>query len=457
MVQYPFLIQVLLLVLMANDATTEVRGIQSAPRVILISIDGLKPEYVLDADRYRLKIPNLRRLHRAGAAARQVTGVIPTVTYPSHTTLLTGVSPARHAIVANTPFDPLGLNQGGWYWYFEDVRALTLWEACRQAGLKTASVDWPVSVGAPIDWNIVQFWRTGTPDDRKLIRALSTPGLLTEAERALGNYPEGYDYTVEADLRRAEFNAWLLETRRPNFQTVYFAGLDSVQHESGPDSPAALAALERIDAAVGRVWSAAGSQATIVVASDHGFMPLQNEVRLNVALREAGLITVAKGVQKTKIESWRAITWGSGGSGAVVLRDPADGEARRLVGALLERLVADPQSGLLASFGPGDPRRTGAFPGADYVVGTRPGYYLGGSLDGPLIQPLRRGDHSGGGHGFLPQLPEMDSSFFIAGPGLPAGFDLGRIDMRDIAPTLASRLGVQLQAAEGRNLFEGQR
>jgi predicted AlkP superfamily pyrophosphatase or phosphodiesterase len=424
-------------------------GQLSPPPVVLVSIDGLKPAYVIDADRYRLKIPHLRRLYREGAAARQVTGVLPTVTYPSHTTLLTGVSPERHGIIANTPFDPLGRNQGGWYWYAEDIRVPTLWEACRRAGLKTASVDWPVSVGAPVDWNIVQMWRTGAPDDRKLIRALSTPGLLAEAEAELGSYPEGYDYTVEADLRRAEFNAWLLEKKRPRFQTVYFAGLDSVQHEHGPDSPEALAALERIDVALGRVMAAAG-RAVVAVVSDHGFLPLRSEVRLNAALRQAGLITTD---ERGRVVTWRAITWGSGGSGAVMLRDPADNEARLRVRQLLERMVADPAGGLLAFYAPGDPRRAGSFPEAEFVVGTRPEFYLGGGLDGPVVQPLRRGDHSGGGHGFLPTLPAMDSAFLIAGPGIPVR-DLGRIDMRDIAPTLAALLGVALPDAEGRQLFE---
>src|SRR5512144_1109059 len=78
--------------------------------IVLISIDGLKPDYVLDADKHALKIPNLRRLVAEGAHASGVTGVLPTVTYPSHTTMVTGVAPAKHGIVANSPFDPFSKN-----------------------------------------------------------------------------------------------------------------------------------------------------------------------------------------------------------------------------------------------------------------------------------------------------------------------------------------------------------
>ncbi len=76
-----------------------------------------------------LKVPNLRAFMADGAYAQGVRGVLPTLTYPSHTTLLTGASPAKHGIVDNTTFDPLLRNQRGWYWYAEDIKVPTLWDA----------------------------------------------------------------------------------------------------------------------------------------------------------------------------------------------------------------------------------------------------------------------------------------------------------------------------------------
>src|SRR5271170_1535568 len=81
--------------------------------LLVISIDGMRPDYVSAADRHGLKIPNLRRIEETGAHARGVRGVLPTVTYPSHTTIMTGVWPVKHGISANTTFDPLGKNLGG--------------------------------------------------------------------------------------------------------------------------------------------------------------------------------------------------------------------------------------------------------------------------------------------------------------------------------------------------------
>ena len=100
-----------------------------APSVLMISVDGLRPDYVTAADKHGLKIPALRRFVTEGAFAEGVEGVIPTVTYPSHTTLITGVWPAKHGILSNTIFDPLRAGQSAWYWYAEDIRVPSLWDA----------------------------------------------------------------------------------------------------------------------------------------------------------------------------------------------------------------------------------------------------------------------------------------------------------------------------------------
>ena len=87
------------------------------PLVVLISVDGMKPEAVLDAATHGLKLPNLTQMMHDGVYAKGVTGVLATLTYPSHTTIMTGASPAKHGIYSNTTFDPLNKNQVGWYWY----------------------------------------------------------------------------------------------------------------------------------------------------------------------------------------------------------------------------------------------------------------------------------------------------------------------------------------------------
>lgn len=419
--------------------------------VVMISIDGLKPDYILEADKYHLQIPNLRKLVKDGAYATNVTGIMPTVTYPSHTTMVTGVWPAKHGIYTNSPFDPFGKNQGGWNWYAEDIKAQTLWEAVSKAGMKSSSVDWPVTVGAKIDFNIAQIWRASTPEDHKLLRVLCTKGLLEEAEKAIGEYPYGYNYTIESDGQRARFSAYILESKKPNFHTAYFSVLDEEQHAHGPYTPKVFETLEAIDKMVGVVWQAAmkagNGQAYLCVVSDHGFARIEKEIRINFALREAGLIQLD---EKGALKSWQAICWNSGGSTAIILKDKNDNAAKQKVRDILNKLASDSSSGVLKFFEGAELQMTGGFSDAAFIVGSKPGYYFSGSFE----PPITKARSIGGGHGFLPELTEMDSSFFIVGQGIKANRNLGRIDMRDIAPTLAGLLKVKLPEAEGRDVLK---
>jgi predicted AlkP superfamily pyrophosphatase or phosphodiesterase len=427
------------------------RAQDSRVPVVLLSIDGLKPDYVLDAGKHGLALPNLQRLVAEGTHATGVVGVTPTVTYPSHTTLVTGVSPAVHGILNNAPFDPLSENASGWYWYAEDIKVPTLWDVAGEAGLATANVDWPVTVGARIRFNIVQYWRAAVTEDHKLLRALSTPGLLDEAERDLGPYPAGYQYTPADDAKRASFLAWMIEKKRPDLLTGYFSSLDEEQHHTAPYSRTTFDTLEKLDALVGQVRAAAerawGRAFVLAVVSDHGHIRADREVHLNAALREAGLIEVN---QQGTVTSWRAFAWTAGGAAGIVLKDSSDAPLRQQVREVLQRLSAGTASGIDRIVDGAELTELGGFSTASLVVGLRPGFKTGGAVTGAVIRPAAE---PGGTHGYLPVPTDMEASFFIAGDGIPAGRSLGRIDMRDVAPTLAAKLGVSLPRAEGRKLL----
>lgn len=420
----------------------------AAHPVVLISIDGLKPEYVLQADEHGLKIPNLRGLVAHGAHASGVMGVVPTVTYPSHTTLVTGVAPARHGIVSNTTFDPFNKNQEGWYWYASDIHALTLWDALADAGRTTGNVHWPVTVGARITWNLPQYWRTGEPDDRKLVRALSTPELYDAMERDVGvRYADGLDETIESDELRARFATRMVESKHPALMLAYFTALDHEQHKTGPFSPTSLATLERIDAIVGAMIAAAkrgyGDNAVIAIVSDHGFRRTTKSLNLISAFRAAKLVDYPTGVDD-KPSAWRATTWADGGAAAIMLKDSTDTATRDRVAQLLHSLAADSANGIDRVIDGAELRRRGGYPGAAFLVSLKDGYAFGNKSRGPLVAEKS----VGGTHGYLPDVPAMRSSFIIAGPGIPAGRDLGLIDQRAIAPTLAKLLDVRLPGAE---------
>lgn len=426
------------------------RAQQDPPLLVMISIDGLRPDYITKADAHGVKAPNLRRFLTEGTYAEGTQGVVPTVTYPSHTTLVTGVWPVKHGILANVAFDPLQKNQQGWYWYAEDIRVPTLWDAAAAAGRTTASVQWPVTVGAHITWNIPEFWRASTADDAKLMRAVATPGLLQEAAAALGPYPGGNENSPETDAMRGRYAQWILEKKHPSFLTLHVALLDHMQHETGPFSKESLAVLEDLDAVVGKVRETAErvapGRAYIAIVSDHGFLKLEKQLDLFPAFRDAQLFTVdAKG----KVIDWKAMPWVAGGSAAIVLKDPNDRVTLDKVHDLIQRLAANPANGIDRVLEGDELHKRGGFPNAALWVGMKPGWRMGTEMDKPVVSDIK----PGGTHGASPELPDLRASFFLVGPGVPHGRDLGVIDMRDVAPTLAHVTGLSLPSADGKNLL----
>jgi predicted AlkP superfamily pyrophosphatase or phosphodiesterase len=414
------------------------------PALLLISIDGLRPDTVLEADRYGLKIPRLRRILREGAHAQGVRGVLPTVTYPSHTTLLTGVWPAKHGIYSNVSFDPFEDNMAGWKWYSEDIQTPTLWEIAAHAGMDVGSVSWPVSVGAPgVKYLVPEYWRAPKfEDDAKLVRALSTPaGMMAEIAKTAGPYVNSLDEAEAGDRQRTRYAAAIIRTKHTQLTTVHLASLDHLQHAGGPFSRDSLATLEEIDGEVGELEDAVKSvypAAFICVVSDHGFARTDHSFNLMQPFVDAGLVTLQGG----HVADWKAMPHVDGGSASVVLKDPADAVVRSQVERLLQRLAADPANGVERVLGPAEIASMGGWPRAAFWVDMKTNFSV--VATGPLVQA-----HAPAGtHGYAPSHPELLASFFIAGPNVKSGKDLGEIDMRSVAPTLARALGLKMPSAD---------
>ena len=423
-----------------------------AAPVLMISIDGLRADDITKAQEHGLAIPTLRALAASGARAEGVRGVLPTITYPSHTTMITGVHPAKHGIAGNTTFDPEGRNMGGWMWYAQDIKVPTLWDTVKAKGGIVASLGWPVSVGkAEIDYNIPEFWRARIPEDEKLLRAVSTPGMPDEMARSTGvsfaavALDPGETHEPMDDSRMTWVPA-MIARYKPQFMTVHLITLDGTRHKYGPYSPQAKAVLENIDRGLKTmIEKARAAQPDLVVAivSDHGFSPISKGLNLVAALASEGLVRFD---ENGKVASWGAYPWLMGGSAAIILKDPADQATAGRVKALLDKLAANPANGIDKVLGPADIARLGGTADAAFWVSMKSGYSVAGG-SGPAL--LR--DVSGGTHGYSPESDEMLSVFFLTGPGI-ARTDLHQIDMRDIAPTIGDVLGAPLPNPDGKVL-----
>lgn len=283
-----------LLAMAATMAVVPAQAQHHHNKVILVSIDGLRGTEL--ASLPKSDLPNLSDIVAKGAVADGLVGVFPTVTIPNHVSMVTGVFPAVHGVFANALFEA-GEFPGteGDNDYAGLIRVPTLWQIAHRAGLRTASVLWPATIGADIDFDFPEYRSSagvGNLRDHLLYGAISTPGLVADYEKRRGPLPIA-DHADDAVIARLA--VFLMQTRRPDLLLVHFEELDDAEHDAGPDSSAAIAKLQHIDGYIGELRHAATRAGSaphtyFVVVSDHGFAAVDRALHPNAVLSSFGLL-----------------------------------------------------------------------------------------------------------------------------------------------------------------------
>ncbi|MGB6151819.1 MAG: ectonucleotide pyrophosphatase/phosphodiesterase [Pricia sp.] len=420
---------------------------QEHPRskhVVLISVDGFRPNFYLEE---KWPAPNLKMMAREGVSAKGVRGVFPSVTYPSHTTLITGAMPISHGIYYNSPFEPKG-QTGRWYWESDLIRTPTLWDAVRAAGKKSASLIWPVSVGAPIDYNIPEVWTLDESYGRvEPMRDNENPeGLLKEMEEeVLGKLNAttfNGDYLNRED-RTGEMGAFILEKYQPALMTIHLIATDHFQHEQGRDGEKVHTAIAAVDRAIGKIMEAATradihKETTFIITGDHGFVDIHSALSPNIWLVEEGLME-----NKEDRGNWRAAFHTSGASAFLHLKDPKDAETLNLVLNKLKNLPDNYQK-LFRIVDREALDAIGADPNAALALAPIKGIAMSSSAKGKVLTP-----RSGGTHGYFPDFAHIETGFVTWGAGIASGKTIEKMGLEDVAPLIAELLQLKFEPLNG--------
>ncbi len=409
--------------------------------VIVISIDGLRPEFYLGDG---FEAPTIRTMAREGTFAKAVLPAYPSVTYAGHATIVTGVRPARHGIVSNTKFGENG-GTSEWFWETKDLQAQPIWAAARAQGRKVAITSWPTTVGADVDWLVPQRWGVFKGEKTwELLLKHSTPGLLMELGLALGiPSAEQFQKKETTDEFIAAGAAYVFAKYKPHLLLVHLIQVDDAEHNDGRDSDAVRKALKRTDQNVAKIRQSVekaglGDRTVLLLVGDHGFEDVTESVAPNVLLSEAGLIDL----DGSKVKAWRALGHAHGGSMAIYAKDA---DSARRASEVLERGAKPADKRLYAIV---DRRRLdelGYNKDAAFALEAEEGISFVGTANGKLAghKPWAKGQH-----GYLPGRPTMATGFVASGPGIRRG-TVEKMELVDIAPTVARLLGFEMKDVEG--------
>lgn len=418
---------------------------QTGHHVILISIDGLRPDFYRDA---RWPAPALRRLVKQGTSAEGVRTIFPSLTYPSHTSIITGANPSRHGIFYNQPFEPQGVT-GKWYWESSYIKVPTLFEAVQKKGLTSAAFYWPVSVGAPIDYNVPVIWPVGPGSDKALIQRQYTKpsGLWEELEReatgTLNRRMLNSDF-ASGDENGSRIIAHIIRTYKPAFVAFHILAVDHAQHDHGRNHEKVEQAVAIADHAVNNVLEAieqAGikQHTTVIITGDHGFVDTHSSLSPNIWLHELGFFP-----KDSTSDNWKAQFHPGGGSAFLFLKDRDDMQTFQSVRAKLRQLP-DVYRKLFRVVERAELDSIGADPTAALALAPIEGVTFARHHTGEV---LRR--NPGGAHGYYPDIPNIRTGFIAVGPGIRKNAVIPKISITDIAPLIAQLLGLSFTAPDGR-------
>lgn len=416
--------------------------------VVIISLDGF-PGWAMDDP--RLPVPTLRRLASRGAIARGMRPANPSVTWPNHTTMVTGVTPAKHGVL----FNGLLVREPGvppriepWRDKKEMVRVPTLYDVVHARGMTTAQVDWVAIQNAPtITWEFRERADASETIGQEMIKA----GTLTGEE--FKTFSKGN--VLWRDHIWTEAAAHIIRRHRPNLMLFHTLNLDSTHHRYGPRTPAGMTAMAHLDTQVATVLKAIEDsglmpRTTVFVVSDHGFKTVKRQIRPNTAFMRAGLLTADAG----KISKAQVYSVPEGGSALVYVTvpDPSGAMLKRARQALegIEGIdtIVEPQD--FASYGLPAPAANEQM-GALFLT-AKNGYAFTAAAAEEVVVDALAG--SLGAHGYVSTDPEIQSMFIAFGRGIKPGVKLDVIDAVDVAPTAARLLGVELKNVDGRVLTD---
>lgn len=437
--------------------STPAQNSKPQKRVLVVSLDGLDSRYLHEADKFGLKIPTLRRLMANGATAKGVRSVYPSITYPNHTTLITGALPAKHGIFGNNVFEsPSDVKTGAGIWFAKDIKADTLWDAAKRSGLTTGLVSYPVAGGAG-DWNVPEIWKPGEGIEgaKQAIRENAVPkGFVEEVEAKIPNLYENYSED-EGDDTRTKFAEYIITEKKPNLMLVHLFDLDHFEHDFGPFTPESFAILEKVDGYVARLITAyerAGmlDETTVFITSDHGFKPITKQINPGVLLRKAVLIeavdeTQNDGKLRTTVKDWKAAVYVTGAACAIYLKDESDKAALKTLTEIFKPLEGKTDSGIYKILERKDIRKIGSNTRAAIMIDAGEGYTCGGNYSGEFITDTK----TRGMHGYLPSRPDYYASFIASGANIKRR-GIEYINMTDAGVIIANMLGVKLKDASGK-------
>ncbi len=422
-------------------------------RIIILSFDCLS---ALDFPKLN-HLTNFKNMIESGSYAPHVQTVYPSLTYPCHTSIITGNYPKRHGIINNTLIQP-GRKSPDWQWYRSAIKGTTLYDQAKKANLTTASLLWPVTGRANIDYNLPEIFPNRPWQTQLLVSLFSgSPLYQWQLNKKFGYLRKGLSQPHLDDFVLASCLE-TIKTKQPELLLVHFTDLDSKRHDHGFDSKEANEALVRLNERLGQIVTTLKEtqlyeETTLIVLGDHSSLDENKAIQINTLFKKEKLIHIN---QKGKVINWKAYCKSCDGSSYIYLKDQKDTITYKQVQSLLKKLMENEDNGIEQILTGPEAAKLGADPDCAFMLEARKGFYFTETHEGDFIKYINAEDvkrepkYTLATHGYSPQKPDYTTLFMASGKGIQSGKIITDMNLVDIGPTLAAMLGLSLGETDGK-------
>lgn len=422
-------------------------------RIVMVSLDAVGKRDM----EFLKSLPNFSKLISEGAFCDNVYSVYPSLTYPAHTSIVTGKKPVNHRIIANTRFQP-SRNNPDWLYKRKFIRGTTLVDEARKAGYTICSLLWPVMGSAKINWNIPEVLVTRKFQTQvTACLANGTPLYLLDVNNRFGHIRHGIEEPALDDFLMA-CAEYTIDKHDPDMLLIHLTDVDTNRHNFGTKGPEIEAALRRHDERLGKLqsWLEAkrpGEEYTFVVLGDHCQVDMHTIVYLNKLFSDKGLLNVKNGI----ITDYKVIAKSCDGSTYVYLNpDYADDEVLlEQVMDLLNEMKKDERLGIEAIYSSEEAYEMGADGNCLVMIEGKPGFYFLNNADVLTEKVSETKNHKMfATHGCLPTKEENITFFAVKGPNVKKGATVSSMHLWDEGPTIAKLMDWKLPGADGKVIEE---
>ncbi|MDR2660738.1 MAG: alkaline phosphatase family protein [Lactobacillaceae bacterium] len=423
-------------------------------KTLIVSFDAFGQE---DVKKYIKEMPNLQRLVKGGTLIKSVAEIYPSLTYPSHTTIVTGDYPMSHKIVDNTLLQEKRFLHPDWNWWSRYIKTTTLYQIANKSGMSVASFLWPVTAGSKeIKYNLAEIFPNRIWENQYVKSfSSSSPLFLIQLQKRFGKLRDGIQQPQldEFITRSAE---WTIKEKKPDMLLIHLVDLDSMRHKFGVNSKEAHEAILRLDKHLGILINAYGQESNnlnILVTGDHYQIDVDQMIHLNKLFFQNGWIDYND--EKQVINSWQVLAKTTDGSTYIYIKN------KKLILGVKKLIQQYIGKSIEKIFDNGEIVALGADDKADLMIEAKSGFYFTDEIkvsdliekidDTKIGQPHRYKAV----HGYHPKKNKYHTVSVFYGPKINKGKVISSANLIDLAPTMAKILDLKFNRPTDGKIISG--